>query len=85
MTIASFSKKKNIIKIYHLLRNEIIIIIINSLQNYNVILTKDIKDRIYNNLLLKQLVGIFKFIAMGCGGQGLGFKSPRESFIHIYA
>ena len=41
----------------------------NLLQNYNIMLTKikeknGIKDWLYNNLLLKQLVGIFKFIAM---------------------
>ena len=41
----------------------------NLLQNYNIMLTKiketnGIKDWLYNNLLLKRLVGIFKFIAM---------------------
>ena len=74
----NFISFKFIIQISHLLRTKEIITPIkknyhdnqNSSQNFNVILTKiiietkEIKYRFYNNLLLKKLVGTFKFITM---------------------
>ena len=66
----NFISFKFIIQISHLLKNKEIINIIKTYhkitiyvnQNENEI--KGIKYRLYNNLLVKQIVGIFKFIAM---------------------
>ena len=66
----NFISFKFIIQISHLLKNKEIINIIKTYhkitiyvnQNKNEI--KGIKYRLYNNLLVKQMVGIFKFIAM---------------------